>query len=73
VKDKVLAAHRAGIRTVILPRENEQDLDEIPADIRNDLRIVLADQMDAVLETALAQPQAEPAQQTEKEAASAAG
>ncbi|MFY9194624.1 MAG: endopeptidase La, partial [Methanoculleus sp.] len=40
IKEKVLAAHRAGIRKVILPRENERDLDDVPEDARNELEFV---------------------------------
>jgi ATP-dependent Lon protease len=53
VREKVLAAQRAGIATVILPRENEADLDELPQEAREQLRFVLADSIDEVLETAL--------------------
>jgi ATP-dependent Lon protease len=53
VKDKVLAAHRAGVRTVIIPRENEQDLREIPDDVRNDLRFVFADHMRDIIPVAM--------------------
>ena len=48
VKEKTLAAHRAGIRTLILPRKNEKDLVEIPQEIRKDLRFVLAETVDQV-------------------------
>jgi ATP-dependent Lon protease len=53
VKEKVLAAQRAGISTVILPRENEGDLDDLPEDVRESMRFVLADEVDEVLEAAL--------------------
>jgi ATP-dependent Lon protease len=53
VKEKVLAAHRAGIRTVLIPRRNEVDLDDIPADLRNQLEIVLVESIDQVLQHAL--------------------
>ncbi|MDQ7843043.1 MAG: endopeptidase La [Armatimonadota bacterium] len=53
VKEKVLAAHRAGIRTVILPKENEKDLVEIPAHVRRKMRFVLVEHMDQVLAEAL--------------------
>ena len=49
LKEKILAAHRAGLRTVILPKHNEQDLANLPADITNDIHFVLADNMDEVL------------------------
>ena len=54
VKEKVLAAHRAGVRTVILPKENEKDLNEIPANVRRKLHMVLVEHMDEVLNEALA-------------------
>lgn len=50
VKEKVLAAHRNGIKTVILPRENEKDSEDIPANIRRKLKLVWVDVMDSVLE-----------------------
>jgi ATP-dependent Lon protease len=53
VKEKVLAAHRAGIRTVLIPRRNEVDLDDIPADLRDQLEIVLVESIDQVLQHAL--------------------
>ncbi len=53
VKEKVIAAHRAGIETVILPKENERDLVEIPEKVRRKLRFKLVEHMDEVLETAL--------------------
>ena len=60
IKEKVLAAHRAGIRTVVIPEHNARDLDDVPEDVRNDLTVVLADHVDDVLNTALhAQPAAE--------------
>jgi ATP-dependent Lon protease len=53
IQSKVLAAHRHGIRTVILPKRNEVDLDELPAEVRAELQIVLVENMDEVLATAL--------------------
>lgn len=49
VKEKVLAAHRAGIKTIILPEENKKDLNEIPANVRRKMRFVLVSHMDEVL------------------------
>jgi ATP-dependent Lon protease len=56
VKEKVLAAYRFGTTTVILPRDNEKDLAEIPDDISKQLRFCLVEGMDEVLEIALAGP-----------------
>jgi ATP-dependent Lon protease len=53
VKEKLLAAHRAGSRTIILPRDNEKDLADIPANIQQELTIRFVDKMDDVLEVAL--------------------
>jgi ATP-dependent Lon protease len=52
VKEKALAAQRAGISTVILPRENEPDLDDLPDDVRDSMTFVLADVVTEVLEAA---------------------
>jgi ATP-dependent Lon protease len=54
LKQKVLAAHRAGLKEVILPRRNEPDLDEIPEKVREDLTFHIADTAEDVLEAALA-------------------
>ncbi len=53
VKEKLLAAHRAGIKNVILPKENEKDLQDLPKDILDDLSISLVETMDEVLQIAL--------------------
>jgi ATP-dependent Lon protease len=53
IKDKVLAAFRAGIHEIILPKENDKDLEEIPAEIRQVLDVHLVDSMDEVLRLAL--------------------
>jgi ATP-dependent Lon protease len=53
VKEKLLAAHRAGIRNVILPRDNEKDLADVPADIREDFTVHFVESMDEVLKVAL--------------------
>ena len=59
VKMKVLAAHRAGLSTVILPKRNEHDLDELPEDVRQAITFVPVEMIHEVLSTAL-QPAAEP-------------
>ena len=53
VKEKVLAAHRAGIKKVLIPRECDAQLDDIPENVKEKLEIVLIDHMDQVLEHAL--------------------
>ena len=53
IKEKVLAAHRAGIRKVILPRANERDLQDVPEDIRDDLLFVPVETVEEVLKEAL--------------------
>lgn len=53
VKDKVLAAHRLGVDTVIIPKKNENDLDDLPEEIRSQLHFVLVDQIDSALDAAL--------------------
>ncbi len=56
VKEKVLAAHRAGIRTVILPQENERDLEEIPGHVREEMTFHFVIHCDEVLKLALLEP-----------------
>ena len=53
IKEKVLAAHRAGIREVILPRRNEHDIEDIPEELRKQLRFMLVDDAEEVLRHAL--------------------
>ena len=53
IKEKVLAAHRAGIKTIVLPSENKKDLEEIPAHVQRDLKFRFVDTMDEVLSFAL--------------------
>jgi len=54
LKEKVLAAHRAGIRKVLVPARNDADLDDIPRELRDDIEIVLVETLDDVLDEALA-------------------
>jgi ATP-dependent Lon protease len=56
VKEKVLGAHRAGLKTIILPRDNEKDLADIPKNVLDALDIYMVDTMDEVLKIALAGP-----------------
>ena len=55
LKEKVLAAHRAGIKTFVLPKKNRKDLDEVPQGVRRELRFIFADEMTDVLSAALAE------------------
>ena len=53
IKMKILAAHRAGLKTVILPKRNEKDLEEVPSEVRNTMDFVLVDRIDDAIEAAL--------------------
>jgi ATP-dependent Lon protease len=53
LKEKILAAHRAGLKTIILPKRNAIDLDELPAEVRETLHFVLAERVEQVWEAAL--------------------
>ncbi len=53
IKDKVLAAHRLGVDTVILPKKNENDIDDVPEEVREAMTFVLADNLDDVVAAAL--------------------
>jgi ATP-dependent Lon protease len=53
IREKVVAAHRAGIKTFVLPRPNLKDLEEVPEDARRELNFVPVDLMDEVLTVAL--------------------
>jgi len=53
LKEKILAAHRGGIKIVVIPKENEKDLKEIPKEVLKDLKVILVDHVDQVLVNAL--------------------
>ena len=53
LKEKTLAAYRAGIRTLVIPRENVKDLEDIPPHVLSQFRVVEAETIDDVLKTAL--------------------
>ena len=53
LKEKVLAAHRAGITTVIAPFENKKDMEDIPKEIQKDIKFMFAKTMDDILKVAL--------------------
>ena len=56
LKEKVLAAHRAGIKKVLLPFRNKRDIDEIPEEIRKDIELVLIKKVGEILEHVLLPP-----------------
>jgi ATP-dependent Lon protease len=56
VKEKLLAAHRAGIHTIVLPKDNEKDLADIPKNVLDSLNVYMVETMDEVLTIALAEP-----------------
>jgi ATP-dependent Lon protease len=72
VKEKVLGAHRAGIKHIMLPADNEADLDDLPQEVLADLRVSLVRTLDEVLELALLEPP-EQAAVEHKAAGTAAG
>ena len=59
VKEKLLAAYRAGLFEILLPRDNAKDLEDVPAEVRSELKIHLVEQMHEVLELALEPPSTE--------------
>jgi len=60
IKEKVLAANRAGIKVIVLPKDNKKDLDEVPANVKKNLQFKLVDHMDEVLDIALIREEYEP-------------
>jgi ATP-dependent Lon protease len=56
VKEKVLAAHRSGLTTIIVPKDNEKDLADIPKNVLDTLNVYMVESMDEVLRIALAEP-----------------
>jgi ATP-dependent Lon protease len=56
LKEKLLAAHRAGILEAVLPAENEKDLADVPENLRTEMKLHFVDSMDEVLQIALEQP-----------------
>ena len=52
IKEKMLAAHRAGLKRVCLPRRNENDLDELPEQVRNEMEFILVDRVEQVFQAA---------------------
>jgi ATP-dependent Lon protease len=56
VKEKLLAAHRAGVKNIILPKDNEKDLADIPKNVLDTLNVYMVQTMDEVLKIALAEP-----------------
>lgn len=56
IKEKVMAAHRSGLRTVILPKRNERDLEDLPEELRKEMTFIFAESVDEVFQTALREP-----------------
>jgi ATP-dependent Lon protease len=73
IKEKVLGAHRAGIRRVLLPTRNEADLDDIPADLRKEMQLVMVDSIDQVLAEALTKARVSPRSRSGSNGAAVAG
>ncbi len=60
IKEKLLAAHRAGIKHVLIPEQNRRDLDDVPEDIKQDLQMTLIARMDEILPLVLLPPRVTP-------------
>jgi ATP-dependent Lon protease len=56
VKEKVIAAHRAGLKTIVMPRDNKKDLEDVPDYVKKDIKFVFVDHLDQVLDVALVKP-----------------
>jgi ATP-dependent Lon protease len=69
IKDKVLAASRFGVDTIILPKRNENDLDDLPEEVRGKLKFVLVERLEEALETALASDTTQPSPNGKRSAA----
>jgi ATP-dependent Lon protease len=66
IKEKLLAAHRAGLKMICLPSRNERDLEELPAEIRNELTIILVDRVEQVYEVAFGTMEGKPSGQIQE-------
>jgi ATP-dependent Lon protease len=53
VKEKVIAGHRAGLKTIILPKENKKDLEDLPEKVKKDINFIFVEKVDEVLKMAL--------------------
>lgn len=67
IKEKILAAHRAGLRAVIIPERNERDLDDLPPEVRREMNVILVDRVEEVLDAALRDGQADGKTQAESD------
>ncbi len=67
IKEKLLAAHRAGIKHVLIPERNRRDLDDVPADVKDQLKVTLISTMDEILPLVLEPPAKPPARATAEE------
>jgi ATP-dependent Lon protease len=69
VKEKVLGAHRAGIKSIVLPKDNEKDLADIPKNVLDAMNVYMVQSMDEVLKIALAEALPAPIASAEPEGA----
>ena len=53
VKEKVIAGHRAGLKTIILPKDNKKDMEDVPENIKKDIKFIFVTKLEDVLEIAL--------------------
>ncbi len=71
VREKLLAAHRAGLKRILIPKRNEKDLVDVPKKVRNDLTITPVDRMEQVIELALIPPKPKPPRRSRRKKADA--
>jgi ATP-dependent Lon protease len=53
VKEKVIAGHRAGLKTIILPKDNEKDMEDVPVKVKKDIKFIFAERYEEVIKIAL--------------------
>jgi len=53
VKEKTIAGHRAGLKTIILPKDNKKDMEDVPTKVKNDIKFIFASEIEDVLSHAL--------------------
>jgi ATP-dependent Lon protease len=53
IKDKIIAGHRAGLKTIVMPKDNKKDLEDVPKNVKKDIKFVFTNRFDEVLKVAM--------------------